>query len=116
MASAARRAPEPASAPGSCGAVDSSFTHADPTPIATPVTTPNRNRPTNSAGSATPGTPPSASTPLAGTDTTSAGTSSARRPHRSDAGPPSSTPGTSPATYTPNTPATTTGDSCACSR
>ncbi len=58
-----------------------------------PLTMPASRRPANSAAI---DSPPSMSSPVATTDSAAAGRTTARRPTRSDSGPPMSRPGISP--------------------
>ena len=91
----------------------SSANQAVPTLNTTPDTAPCRNRHRNSSGTDHPA--PRNSSEVA-TDSTTTGSTSARRPNRSEAGPASSSAGTSPAAYTPNAPVSSFEDSPSSSR
>ncbi len=112
-AMAARRAPACASAWSSYGATDSSFTQAEPGAKIAPLAIPARNRPPNSSGVEC---SPDINTAVAAIDSSTAGRPRARRPYRSDSGPPTSNAGTRPRAYTPNNASAVLAETPACVR
>ncbi len=90
---AALLAPDCSPAAMSNGGTDSSLTQAVPAAKTAPLTVPARKRPTKSNGVES---APTISTTVATTDITAAGATTVRRPHRSDAGPPTRRAGISP--------------------
>src|SRR5882757_8687276 len=91
-------APEPGGEPAPEPAVLSSLIQAAPELNAAPLAAPATSRPATSQPVPS---PPRISSPDPSSEATSVGTSTRRRPYRSDTGPPSNSPGISPNTYTP---------------
>ena len=95
------------------GSPISSASQAVPTLNTTPDTAPCRNRQRNSSSTDDPA--PRNSSEVT-TESSTNGSTTGRRPNRSEAGPASSSAGTSPAAYTPNAPVSAFEDSPSSSR